>query len=319
MSFQSPLALLALLTIPVAVAAYVFSERRRGRAAERFASANLLPNLIDRAPGRRRHVPAVVLLLALVAMLIGLARPRAAISVKQENATVVLAVDTSRSMAAKDVRPTRLGAAKRAVTAFLAELPGKYRVGVVSFASDARVVAPATHDRAFVRRAIGALRPGEGTALGDAIARSLAVAHVAGPSRKRVPASILVLSDGTDMGSRIAPARAAQRARSLGVPVHTIAFGTENGIVEVPRTGGFVERIRVPPSPETLRRIAAATGGRFFTAATADALRSVYRELGSRLGHTTKQREITVAFAAGAAVLLVTGGALSALWFRRLP
>jgi Ca-activated chloride channel family protein len=130
---------------------------------------------------------------------------------------------------------------------------------------------------------------------------------------------VLVLSDGADMGSRIRPLAAAQRARSLGVPVHAIAFGTPGGIVAVRRTGGFVEHIRVPPDPGTLRRIAATTGGRFFRASSAEALKAVYAELGRRIGHTTKRREVTVAFAAGAVVLLLTGGGLSALLFRRLP
>src|SRR5439155_20024649 len=116
--------------------------------------------------------PAALLLVALALMLVGFARPRVPWSVPEEDATVVLAIDTSRSMAAQDVQPSRLGAAQRAVYAFLDELPSKFRVAVVSFATDARIVSPATHDRLFVRQAIAQLRPGEGTALGDAIARA---------------------------------------------------------------------------------------------------------------------------------------------------
>ena len=305
------------------MAAYVLSQRRRARSEAEFANPALLPNLLERAPGWRRHVPAAILLVALALMLIGLARPQASWSVPEEEATVVLAIDTSRSMAAKDVHPTRLDAARTAVRRFLDDLPERYRVAVVAFASDARVVAPATHDRLFVRRAVEELRFGEGTALGDAIARALDVGGVAGvlppTGAKHSSVSVLVLSDGTDMGSRIKPLAAAQRARSLGVPVYTIAFGTAAGVVDVRRTGGFVEHIQVPPDPNTLRQVAQTTGARFFTAPSAQALQAVYAELARRIGHTTKQKEVTVAFAAGAAVLLAAGGALSALWFRRLP
>jgi Ca-activated chloride channel family protein len=305
------------------VAAYVLVERRRARGGARFGNPSLLPNLIERSPGWRRHAPAAILLLALALMLVGLARPRASWSVPEENATVVLAIDTSRSMAAKDVKPTRLDAARRAVNAFLDELPSKYRVGVVSFASDARVVAPATHNRLFVRNAIAELRFGTGTALGDGIARSLEVGGVVttGPAAKQEhsPVTVVVLSDGKDQGSRMPPLSAAQRARAAGVPVHTIAFGTQKGVVDVRQSSGYIEHIQVPPDPSTLRQIATTTGGHFFTAPTAEALRTVYADLGRRIGHAKRGREVTVAFAAGAAVLLLFGGGLSALWFRRLP
>lgn len=305
------------------MALYALAERRRARGAAAFGNPNLFPNLVDRRPGWRRHLPAAILLLALALMLLGLARPRSSWSVPQENATVVLAIDTSKSMDAKDVKPTRLDAARRAVDAFLDKLPSKYRVGVVSFASDARVVAPATHDRVFVRNAVAQLRVGQGTALGDAIARSLDVGGVTGtqpPAKgQHSPLTVVVLSDGKDMGGRIPPLSAAQRARALGVPVHAISFGTPNGIVDVRGPGGYVEHIQVPPDPSTLRQIATTTGGRFFTAPTAQALRTVYADLGQRLGQVNRGREVTVAFAAGAAVLLLVGGGLSSLWFRRLP
>lgn len=325
MSFESPIYLLGLLAIPVVVAAYLFFQRRRKGTESRFASAPLFSNLVDRSPGWRRHLPPAILLLALAAMLIGLARPQAALSVPREDATIVLAVDTSRSMAATDVKPTRLMAAKTALRAFLAKVPTKFRVGVVSFASEAQVVAPATHDRTLVQKAIALLKPGEGTALGDAIARSVEVGRAvngpakAGTPRKPPPTSILVLSDGANQGGRIAPEQASRLARSLSMPVYTVAFGTPDGVVTVRHVGGFVERIRVPPDPRQLQQIASTTGGKFFAAPTSDELTAVYRDLGSRLGHTTKKREVTVAFAGGAVALLLLGGALSTLWFRRLP
>jgi Ca-activated chloride channel family protein len=228
-------------------------------------------------------------------------------------------------MSATDIKPSRLVAAKSALRQFLAKVPPKFRVGVVSFASEAQVVAPATHDRALVQKAITLLKPGEGTALGDAIARSVEVGRAvsgpakAGVARKPPPTSILVLSDGANQGGRIAPEQAARLARSLGMPVYTVAFGTPNGVVTVRRVGGFVERIQVPPDPKTLQQISTTTGGKFFAAPTAEELAAVYGDLGSRLGHETKKREVTVAFAGGAVALLLLGGALSTLWFRRLP
>jgi Ca-activated chloride channel family protein len=325
LSFESPEYLIALLAVPVVIAAYVLVQRRRRSTAGRFAAGPLFTNLVDRSPGWRRHLPPALLLLALVAMLVGLARPQAALSVSREDATIVLAVDTSRSMAATDVKPTRLAAAKSALRSFVKQVPEKFRVGVVSFASEAQVVSPATHDRTLVQKAITALQPGEGTALGDAIARSVEVGRaVSGPAKAGAtktppPTSILVLSDGANQGGRTTPEQASRLARSLGMPVYTVAFGTPDGVVIVKHIGGFVERIRVPPNPEELKKISATTNGRFFAAPTADELKAVYRDLGSRLGHETKKREVTVAFAGGAVLLLLLGGALSTMWFRRLP
>lgn len=326
MSFSSPLHLLVLLALPVLAVAYAVYDRRRATVAARFASPALFPGLVGRRPGLRRHLPPALFLAALAALGVGLARPKALISVPREEATVVLAVDTSRSMAAADVRPTRLEAAKRALTAFLREAPAKYRLAVVSFATDARVVAPPTRDRELVRQAIAELRPGEGTALGDAIAKAVEITQAgasdaAGPggAEPTSPAAVLLLSDGVQDGGRIRPAAGAELARRRGVRVYTVALGTPRGVVEVPLAGGFRQRVRVPPDPATLRAVAARTGGRFFAAPTAAELTAVYRDLASRLGHERRWREVTVAFAAGGALLLLAGGALSALWFRRLP
>ena len=329
MSFEEPTFLFALAAIPLVATAYVLTQGRRRREAGRFANAALLPNLVDRAPGWRRHAPLAVLLVALAALLVGLARPHANLSVPREEATVVLALDTSRSMAAKDVEPSRLAVVKKTALDFIQQVPEKFRVAVVAFASDAEVVAPPTQDRTFPSQAIAQLTPGEGTALGDAIARSIVAARSSpGGSRRGgagrggpqpPPTSILLLSDGAAEGGRVSPAEAIRMARSLQIPVHTVAFGTNEGVVEVQRVGGFVERIRVPPSPDTLRRISTQTGGTFFQAATQEQLEAVYDELQSRLGSETKRREVTVAFAAGGILLMLVGGGLSAFWFQRLP
>jgi Ca-activated chloride channel family protein len=320
MSFAWPLALLSLLAVPLAIAGYLLLERRRQRQAAAFANPALVPNLIGRRPGRLRHLPPVLGLLALTALATGLARPHATLSVEQEEATVVLAMDTSRSMVATDVPPTRLAVAKDAVRAFLQQLPDGYRVGMVSFAQSAQTVLPATANREAALAALHNLRPGDGTALGEGIARAVQVAQrVRAEQGRRPPAAVLVLSDGAQTQGVLRPLQAAQRAAKLKIPVHTVAFGTADGVVEVKDENGFTQRVTVPPDAPTLRRVSRATGGRFYVAPDAASLNAVYEELGSRVGHVKEEKEVTAAFAAGGAVLLLAAGALSALLFGRLP
>ncbi len=253
-------------------------------------------------------------------MIVGVARPHATVTVPREEATVILAMDVSRSMKATDVSPTRLDAARGAALAFLAHVPEKFRVGVVSFASRAIVGVAPTEDRALVETALDTLAPGEGTAIGDAVALSLQVGQrELAQGEVPPPRTILLISDGLRDGGQVEPADAAAEARKQGVPVHTVLVGTPEGVVEETLPGGFRRLIRVPPSPETLEQLAAATGGTFFTAYDEEGLQSVYEELGSRLGEREVQREITDVVAAGAAALLLVGGALSAFLFRRVP
>jgi Ca-activated chloride channel homolog len=320
MRFDWPLALLALLFVPLAIGGYVLLERRRRAQSAAFAAPALHPNLVGRSPGRLRHLAPVLAVVALAALAIGLARPHAMISVPQEEATVVLAIDTSRSMVAKDVPPSRLAVAQRAVRGFLEKLPEDYRVGMVSFAQSAQTVLPATANREAAQAALRNLRTGDGTALGEGIARAVQVAQrVPAEEGKKPPASILVLSDGAQTQGVLTPVQAAERARKLRIPVYTVAYGTENGVVEVVDDNGFRQRVTVPPDPPTLRRVSQATGGRFYSAPTAAQLEAVYEELGSRIGSVRKEREITAAFAASGAVLLLAAGAVSAFLFGRLP
>jgi Ca-activated chloride channel family protein len=324
-SFSSPLALWALLLVPLAAIGYVLLERRRVRESAQFVSLALRPNVVDRVPAWRRHLPVALLLLAVALFLVGFARPHANVSVRSEEATVVLAIDTSRSMGATDVPPTRLAAAQASARRFLAGLPGKYRVAVVDFSSRAQVVAAPTTDRQFVSSALGALRIGEGTAIGDGLSTAVQVATRTPQGKKPPagqkppPAAILVLSDGAQDGGRIPLATAIRQARTARVPVFTALLGTQAGIVQVPLVGGFIQRIQVPPDPAALRAVALQTGGRFYQAPTQADLGAVYKDLKSRLGKTHKNEEITVAFAAAGALLLIGGAALSALWFRRVP
>ena len=320
MTFDWPLALLALFLVPVVVVLYILWERRRSAFAAGFANPVLLPSVIDRAPGARRHAPLALLLIGFTAIVMGVARPHATVSVKREEATVVLAVDVSRSMKAKDVAPTRLDAARNAAKAFLGKVPEKFRVGVVSFATRAVVGVPPTEDHELVKEALDALAPGEGTAIGDAVVLSTLLGR-RGLARdgSLPPRAVLLISDGARDGGRTDPQFAARRAKQLKVPIYTVLVGTPNGVVEETLTGGFRQIIRVPPSPETLEQIAEVSGGEFFVAPQAKRLTKVYEDLGSRLGTRKESREVGDYFAGGAAAFLLAGGALSALWFRRVP
>jgi Ca-activated chloride channel family protein len=319
-TFTWPLALLALVLVPLLAVAWIWWERRRRASQAAFGNPDLLPNVVDRDPGRLRALPLALLLAALAAMIIGVARPHATVSVPREEATIVLAVDVSRSMKATDVEPTRLDAARAAAKEFLAQVPEKFRVGVVSFATRAAVAVPPTQDRALVEDALDSLRPGEGTAIGDAVALSLRLgATGTGTGEQPPPRAIVLLSDGSRDGGRIDPTAAARQARQQGVPIYGVLVGTPQGTVEETLTGGYRRIIRVPPSPETLQQMSGSTGGQFFAAPDAGALSKVYKDLGSRLGRRSERREITDVFAGAAAALLLVAGSVSALLFRSVP
>jgi Ca-activated chloride channel family protein len=328
-TFTWPLALAALALLPIFVAVYIDRDRRRVASQAAFGNPDLLPNVVDREPGRLRYLPPLILLTALVFMIVGVARPHATVSVPREEATIVLAMDVSRSMKATDVEPTRLDAARIAAKTFLDEVPEKFRVGVVSFATRASVGVAPTEDSALVSTALDTLAPGAGTAIGDAIALSLRVgqpestgAEGEGGTEPQVteepaPRAIVLISDGARDGGEVEPSEAAQQARERDVPIYSVLVGTPDGVVEEELTGGYRQLIRVPPNAETLEQVAATSGGEFFAALDAERLNTVYEDLGSRLGTREEDREITDVFAAIAAVLLIAGVVISALLFRR--
>lgn len=320
MSFAAPAFLWLLLLVPVAVGLYVLAQRRRVRYAARFTNLDLLANVVDASPGRRRHLPAVFALAALAALLLALARPQMTVAVARDEATVVLALDTSGSMMATDVSPSRLAAAQSAASKFLDGLPRRVRVGVVSFASGASVLVPPTEDRESVRSALDGLEAVGGTALGEAIVRSteLAPDEGTGDANGDRAFSILLLSDGENSVG-IDPESATERAKEAGIPVYTVALGTDAGVVEVPDDFGNLHRVEVPPDRETLERIADETGGEYFEALTDSDLADVYEEIGSQVAYHDDEREVTAAFAGVGAVLLSVGAALSLLWFGRIP
>ena len=333
MSFASPIALISLVAVPAAVALWILMERRRMRYALRFTNLAVLATVV-RGRAWRRYVAPVLLLLALAALCAGLARPHEQRDVPVERATVILVVDVSRSMQARDVRPTRLAAAQEAVRAFLDRAPKELRVGLVVFAGEPLVGAPPSTDRELVHESVDHLGefPGFGTAIGDALALAVelgqqAVGGDATTIANRTAAtrsadgkglvSILFLSDGQQTRGELFPLEGAERARAAGFAVYTVALGTPNGTV--PDFRGYGSRIPVPPDPDTLREIARMTGGQFFTARTAETLEAAYSDLGSRLGRKSGETEVTFAFVGGAALLLLAAGVLSALWSPRLP
>ena len=325
MSFAWPMALTGLALVALALIAYLVAQRRRRRYVVRFTNLDLLENVVADSPRWRRHIPAVLTLLALSALVVGMARPQVAVAVPRQEATVILAMDSSGSMTATDVQPDRMTAAREAASSFVDGLPDGFRVGVVSFSNEADVVVPPTADHDEALRGLSALRADNGTALGDAIARSVDLGvtsldeQLAAAKDSETPVVVLLLSDGANTTGDYEPLEAAQKAKDAGIPVYTVALGTDAGTVQGPDGYGGFRTIRVPPDPETLSQVAELTGGKFFEAADQDALKSVYDEIGSQVGVEHKQRELTVFFTAAGAALLLLGGALSTLWFGRIP
>ncbi|MDX6476647.1 MAG: Ca-activated chloride channel [Gaiellaceae bacterium] len=321
MSFAAPILLVCLLVVPLAVGGYLWLDRRRDARAAGWATPALLPNIVERPPSLRRHLPTALLLLGVALLLVGFARPRTTLSVKRQDATVVLVLDVSGSMAAKDVRPSRLAAARAAALRFVDRLPRGYRMSLVTFSDHTAVSVPATHDLVAIRNAIERAKAGpQGTALADAVTRAVDVGlsvHGQGQNR-RPPAVVVLFSDGGQTAGRVTPKQAAAKAKKAKIPVSAVAVGTQDGIVQQPLRGGFVERFQVPVQPAVLQTIAQGSGGRFSHLADVD-VKSTYRALGSRVGRRDKTVEVTAAAAGGGLALMFAGALLSGLWFRRLP
>jgi Ca-activated chloride channel family protein len=321
MSFGVPLLLLFLLVIPAAAVVLVLLDRHRRSRGTAWAPAALLPNMTTRPPRLQRYLPTALTLVGVALLLVGFARPKASFHVKAQEATLVLVLDVSGSMAANDVRPTRFAAAKAIVRRFLAKTPSGYRVGLVTFSDHAAVAATPTHDLSAVSAALGRAHTGpQGTALGDAVARAVRVAasvhgSVAG---HRPPAAVVLLSDGGQT-SGLTPQEAATRARKARIPVSTILIGSPDGVVQQKLKGGFTQRIQVPAQPQPLEALAQGSGGRFTSGPAAVDVAGAYDELRSRTGTRKKTIEVSAAAAGGGLAFVLVGGLLSGLWFRRIP
>jgi len=356
MSFQSPWMLLGLLVVAAFVGLWLWAERRRARYAVRYTNLDVLATVVSGRQTWLRFVPAAILVLGLGALVVGLARPHVERTLLREKATVILVVDTSRSMQAKDVEPTRLGAAQEALRTFIDQAPDDLRIGFVVFAGEAQVATPPTDDHELVEAAITDIDEFlvfGGTAIGDALQTATLLGRqvtdlvpeegsTAAPApdstrtlaqstepdeeaeEQESPVSILFLSDGAQTRGLLQPLEGAQIAKEANFPVYTIALGTPEGVIERGPFGGIPgqdtgELIPVPPDPDTLRAIAETTGGEFTEARTADALGKAYENLGSRLGREPGESEITWLFLAIGGVLLLLAGGVAAFASPRFP
>jgi Ca-activated chloride channel family protein len=340
--FTWPLMLWGLLLLPAFIGWYVFGVRRiRGRAAGRFAEAPLFAQLAVRLPLLRRHVAMGLYFVALGLLLLAAARPVMAIPMPVDKAVVVLLIDTSGSMEAPDIQPTRLEAAKAAAKTFLDNFPPGPRVGLVTFSTYATLNVPPTTDRQAVKDAIDALKPQESTAIGDALAAALkaipgrtapatnpqptpfgqaqpppaAQPSQPAPSGDLPPAAIILASDGGDNSSRNDPLKMAILAKQEKVKIYTIGLGTPGG-------GVFNyqgQMVLVPFNPTLLQQLAAITDGKFFYGPSANDLKQVYRDLGRTIGWEKRKTEVSALAVGGAGVLMLGGGLVSMLWMGRLP
>lgn len=315
-TFLNPERLWWLLAIPVLVAAYVWALRRKSRTGMRFTNTAVLAAVVPQQSAWRRHLAVAMALLSLGAIIAAWARPNGIERVPRERATIVLIVDASQSMNATDVKPTRLQAAKDLSKKFVQSLPAKYNLALVSLTGNPAVKLPPSLDRTVALRAIDALTVGDGTNLAGA----LQVAGVAidtaprGDDGSPAPGAVVLLSDGVPTSSTSqsqSPLQAAEELKKKNIPVFTIAYGTENGSVDLDG-----RRWQVPPDPQTMSSIAKITGGTFSTAENAGELDRVYGNLRSEVGYEEVKKEVTalwagysLAFAVVAALAAVSLGA----------
>lgn len=338
MSFLWTNMLWLLLLVPVLIIVYILAQRRRQKYALRYASLSLLRQALGRGPGIRRHIPAIIFLLGLAAMIIALARPVATVMLPSQQGTVILTIDVSGSMRADDLQPSRIEAAKSAARAFVEKQPPNVRIGVIAFSDNAAVVQAPTTEREGVIAAITRLTPQRGTAIGRGILASLdAIFEEEGdgpapfsrdsltlpeptptptpvPQGTYAPAIVVLLSDGeSNVGPR--PLDVVGQASDRGVRIYTVGMGSPDGTVL--RFQGRSVRVRL--DEETLKQIAEQTGASYFKADNETDLRAIYENLSTRLVFEPEQTELTAWFTGLAAVLSLIAGGLSLLWFSRLP
>jgi Ca-activated chloride channel homolog len=349
--FTWPVMLWALVLLPALIGWYVVGVRRaRRRAAERFAERPLFEQLATSLPGLRRHVSMALYFVALALLLGAVGRPVMGIPLPINKAVVVLAVDTSGSMMAPDLEPSRLEAAKIAARTFVDTLPRGPRIGLVSFSTYATLMIPPTPDHEAVKQAIATLKPQEATAIGDGILVALKAlpgravdlpearpgpfgpppsgpppfgttpspgpqAPVPQASEDLSPAAILLLSDGGQNAGTADPLKMALLAKQLKVKIYTVGLGSPGGSVF--NVQG--QMVFVPFDPTLLQQIAAVTDGKFFMSSAAQGLKQVYRDLGHVLGWETRKTEVSSLFVGAAGLLLLLGGVVSMLWTGRLP
>lgn len=300
------------LGVPALIALYVLMLRRRRAYTVRFTNLELLSTVVPKGPGWRRHVPPVLLLLALMFLVGALARPTMERSVPKEQAGVMLVLDVSLSMAATDIAPDRITAAKAAAIEFSRAAPEELRIGVAAFSELSFLASPLTRNRAQIEAAVQSLRPLAGTAVGDGLWVALDEIARQVNDGKQAPASVLLLSDGHSNRGR-EPQEAADRARTMGVKVFTVGLGTQGATLDL---GG--QEVPVDLDEAELQGIAETTGATYFRSVDAEGLRDVYRNLSSALGSEKEEQEVTAMAAGIAAILLLLGAAAGLIWFQRI-
>jgi len=310
--FLNPERLWWLLLIPLLVGVYIYLSRRKNRSGMRFTNTGVLGAVVPVQSQWRRHLAVALSLLSLVTLTVAWSRPSGIDHIPRERATIVLILDISQSMAATDVKPNRLDAAKVEAKEFVSSLPAQYNVALVSLSGNPASRMPPTQDRGQVGRAIDALTLQDSTAIGDAINVAMSTLQSAPKAAdgSTPPGAIVMLSDGQNTAGR-SPTQEAAEAAKAKVPIYTIAFGNENGYVDLDG-----KREKVPPDKALLQRISTLTNGRAFTAESVGELDSVYKNIRSEVGYEEVRKEVTanwagygLAFAVIAALAAVSLGA----------
>lgn len=333
MTFTWPQMLVSLLLIPVFVALYVRMQRRRQTALEKMGALGFAQNASGKGSGARRHIPMILFLIGLSTMLVAMARPHALVTLPSVESIVILAFDVSGSMAAEDMQPTRMEAAKAAAREFVDRQPASVQIGVVAFSDGGISVQPPTNDQEAILTAINRLAPQRGTSLGSGILQSLdAIADSRGeapppsdsltpvptptplPRGTFIPAAIVLLTDGENTANPD-PVQAALTAAGQGVRVYTIGVGSPEGTTLTVNDFTVFTQLDEP----MLQQIAAVTDGTYFNAQSEENLREIYQNLSVRVVVKPVRTEITSIFAGFSILLMLIGGAFSLVWFSRLP
>ncbi|MDR3577857.1 MAG: VWA domain-containing protein [Anaerolineaceae bacterium] len=340
MTFMWPFVLWLLVLIPLLGVGYVLLQRRRSRMLASSGGAGLLQGMIGRGPGARRHIPIVFFLIGLAILIVGMARPQAVVNLPRVEGTVILAFDVSGSMAATDLKPTRMDAAKAAARLFVARQPLTVQIGVVGFSDSGFAEQAPTNDRQSVLDAINRLKPLRGTSVANGIIATLNTVAQASeeggfpsssntiggvqptltPSPTPVPKGyispvvVILLSDGEN-NETPDPMAAAQSAANQGIRIYTVGIGTAAGTVL--HINGF--NVFTQLDEATLQQIAQITGGTYFNAQSTQDLLKIYNNLDPQLIVKPEKTEVTALFAGASILVMLIGGILSLLWFSRMP
>jgi Ca-activated chloride channel homolog len=333
MTFIWPLMLLSLLLVPIFIGLYLRLQRRRQKIVENIGSLGFAQDASGGRIGSRRHIPPLLFLSGLTVMLIALARPQAVVSLPSVESTVILSFDVSGSMAATDMQPTRMEAAKAAARDFVARQPSNVQIGIVAFSDGGIAVQPPTNDQETILAAIDRLAPQRGTSLGSGILASLnAIALDRGevpapgtnltpvptptpvPYGTYIPAAIVLITDGENT-TNPDPIAAAQTAAEQGVRVYTIGVGSAAGTTLTVNDFTVFTQLNEP----MLKQISALTGGTYFNAESEQDLRDIYRNLDVQVVIKPEKTEVTSIFTGVSILFMLIGGAFSLLWFSRLP